>query len=80
MPNEEFRIASINIVSTTAAGTVTPNINGVAVGGAPFNFTTAGVNHTVATANDVVALDVIGLTTAGLTGIATMTLNIERIN
>lgn len=80
VPNEDFTLASISIVSTTAAGTVTPNINGVAVGGAPFAFTAAGVNHPITSANQAVALDVIGLTTAGLTGTATMTLNLERIN
>ena len=77
---EGWIIDSITVRSTTNAGTVTPTINGVNVGGVPFAVTNAVVTHPVTTPNILTADDVFALTTAGLTGTATFMVNIRRQN
>ena len=79
IPDESVRIESAHIVSTTAAGTVSPQIGGVAVGGAPFALTASTVKHETTSANEAAAGDVVSLVFAGLTGTATATLNIRRL-
>lgn len=80
LPNEAFDLESVNVYGTTAAGTVTPQINGVAVGGAPFNVTTTATNHPITSPNSATALDRVELLTAGLTGTMTASLNLRRVN
>jgi len=79
--NEAFDIESLNIVSTTAAGTVTIAIDGVNVGdGVTLAFDTTVVNHPLTAPNTTEALSAVTLVTAGLTGQACVTLNLRRLN
>ena len=79
IPDESVQIESAHIVSTTAAGTVAPQIDGVSVGGAPFSFTASVVRQAISSANEADAGALVSLVFAGLTGVATVTLNIRRL-
>lgn len=79
IPDENVRIEAVSIVSTTAAGSVSPQIGGAAVGGAPFNFTASTVKHEPTSANDATAQQLVSLVFAGLTGTATVTMKIRRL-
>lgn len=69
LPQAAFRIESISVKTSSSTASVTPRINGTAMGvtgGVPITATTTATRYEIASANTVVALDTVDLVVSGL--------------
>lgn len=68
------------VVASAGSGDVTPEIGGVAVGGAPFTASTTPTRYIVTSPNTLAPLDMLGVSTgAGMTGTLTISMGLTRL-
>lgn len=69
LPQASYRVESISVKTSSGTASVTPRINGTAMGvtgGVPITATTTATRYLVTSGNTVVALDAVDLVVSGL--------------
>ena len=76
----DYTLESMSATLTSGTGSVTPRIDSVSVGGVAFSVTTAPTKFIITTPNTIADLQLLDVSTSGLTGVLTLSFELRRLN